>query len=358
MNRVSCPHCHASLQVDSAFAGKAVKCVRCGGTFIAPDENAYSSETDDGIPILLLVAMLIAGHVVVWLLLGIAIGISRSTLLVILAAGAELVVWQRRRAGAWLQQIRESETAQQLASRCREQLRSAFQPKEPSPDSPVMAQVVDDRGDRLVEVQVGRSPSSRREPIYSRSNGKPLNVDLPRDRVVFLGPGTTFDLGRGLLKDPLVYATNASCGDTFCASLIDATLPVAAPNQPHVDDLPYWPSYYESFPEQRSRYLDWLVGGRCDPNIELGYVFIYFYGLERRVLVDELDHLAIIEEIVRLCNIYSHSNSFRSYSSSLLWLTILLASQEQPVAEWFISKAFHATERWNEDVLGMCLTHV
>jgi len=36
----------------------------------------------------------------------------------------------------------------------------------------------------------------------------------------------------------------------------------------------------------RRQGLRWLVDGRQDPNCYIGYVFLYFYGLERRLLVD------------------------------------------------------------------------
>ena len=377
MVNASCPNCLELLQVDAEFAGKTVKCVLCGETFIAPDDDANSADTNDAIPFPVLLVILSGGHFVGLLLLAMMIGIGRSTAITVLIVVVEIAVWQRKRLVVWLQQVQESDTTRQLVERGREQVVNVLGPTSSSARSaarpmttfeePVGADIVDAQDDVLIEIQIGGSSASGRETIYSpwdsqrsrmsRGNGKPLNVDLPKDRVAFFGPGTSLDLGRGALTDPLVYATNAACGDTFGASLIDATLPVAPQNQSLVDDLPYWPSYYESSPEQRSRYLDWLAGGRRDPSIELGYVFIYFYGLERRVLIDGADHLPIIEEIVRLCSIYSHSNSFRNYSSSLLWLTIFLAGRQQPLSELFMSKALHAIERWNEDALGMCLAY-
>lgn len=355
-----------------------MKCAHCGGVFIAPDEDADSTDTDNGISMPVLLVALFGGHFVAGLVLAMIIGMNRSIVLVAVLVGVEVAVWQRRRLGDWLQQALENRAQQQSVVQGRAMNTSVVQPmdfsgrtataSQPTREEPLEAGTGSGRSDLLVEIQMESSAPSGREPICSpwagqqrprtsTGNGNPLNVSLPRDRIVFLGPGTSFDFGRGVLRDPLIYATGAASGDTFCASLIDATLPVALPNQTLVADLPYWPSYYESSPEQRSRYLDWLVGGRCDPNIELGYVFIYFYGLEHRVLVDETDYLPILEEIVRLCGIYHHSNSFRNYSSSLLWLTILLAGRQQPVSEWFVSKALHATERWNEDVLGMCLAY-
>jgi hypothetical protein len=39
-------------------------------------------------------------------------------------------------------------------------------------------------------------------------------------------------------------------------------------------------------PGCRGAYLDWLASDRSDASCPVGYVFIYFYGLERRVLAD------------------------------------------------------------------------
>jgi hypothetical protein len=79
-------------------------------------------------------------------------------------------------------------------------------------------------------------------------------------------------------------------------------------------------------PDQRKNYLDWLIGGRSDPEVELGYVFIYFYGLERRVVVDQRNLDEVADELMRLIPIYGASRSFRGYASRLMWLAIFLQS--------------------------------
>jgi len=71
-------------------------------------------------------------------------------------------------------------------------------------------------------------------------------------------------------------------------STIFTTLPVRAPRDPSlVEKPPYWPTYVHLSEEQRWMYLTWLQ----DPAaaVDLGYVFLYFYGLERRLLTSEFD---------------------------------------------------------------------
>lgn len=84
--------------------------------------------------------------------------------------------------------------------------------------------------------------------------------------------------------------------------------------------MPYWPSYSDIPPKARRAYLEWLAGGRCDPEIGVGYVFLFFYGLERRYFVDGARHEGkmIADEVRRLLAIYGASNSFRGYANRLL----------------------------------------
>ena len=91
------------------------------------------------------------------------------------------------------------------------------------------------------------------------------------------------------------------------------------------EGMDYWPSYSHIPAASRAAYLDWLADGRSDANAYIGYVFLFFYGLERRLLF-ELQHLpeqrgeapALIAEIDRLRSIYGGNHSFDRYSSSLL----------------------------------------
>ena len=66
-------------------------------------------------------------------------------------------------------------------------------------------------------------------------------------------------------------------------ALINPSLPVAR-RKPDVagESMGYWPSYSEISPQAHAAYLSWLAGGRSDPGAYIGYVFLFFYGLERR----------------------------------------------------------------------------
>jgi tellurite resistance protein len=141
---------------------------------------------------------------------------------------------------------------------------------------------------------------------------------LPNETLVIAGHTVT--VGMVWVGDAL-----AGRGSDADPALIDPALPVD--NQsPDINGIRmgYWPSYSTIHPQSRAAYLAWLAGGRRDPAANVGYVFLFFYGLERRVLdtaqgtpliPNELD--AIDRELVRLLAVYGHSSSFKGYATSL-----------------------------------------
>lgn len=109
--------------------------------------------------------------------------------------------------------------------------------------------------------------------------------------------------------------------DRLQNALIDPSLPASgATRDPSGDSMPYWPSYSEIEPQARRTYLEWLAGGRDDSEIGIGYVFLYFYGLEYRLFCEqaEAEFEEIIGEVRRLLSIYGGNNSFRGYAERLL----------------------------------------
>ncbi|WP_187365830.1 TerB N-terminal domain-containing protein [Trebonia kvetii] len=109
-------------------------------------------------------------------------------------------------------------------------------------------------------------------------------------------------------------------------ALIDPRLPVDTRNPDYAGTkMGYWPSYASIPPDCRAAYLHWLLDGRRAPGAYIGYVFLYFYGLERRLLVDSqqspaarAEHPVLVREVERLLRIYGSNGSFSGYASSLL----------------------------------------
>lgn len=116
------------------------------------------------------------------------------------------------------------------------------------------------------------------------------------------------------------------------ASLVDDSLKVENKLSNFEDEsLGYWPKFISLTPKGRGAYLNWLSGSRSDPETPLGYVFIYFYGLERRItvdsikdIVDDAEFKSLFDEILRLKEIYGSSRSFSNYSTRLLEIMCLL----------------------------------
>jgi hypothetical protein len=91
------------------------------------------------------------------------------------------------------------------------------------------------------------------------------------------------------------------------------------------DSIPYWPSYSSIEPAARLAYLKWHASGRSAADAAISFVFLYFYGLERRVLYDYgsttergEEYRLILDEVRRLLSIYGGNSSFRRYASVFL----------------------------------------
>lgn len=123
-------------------------------------------------------------------------------------------------------------------------------------------------------------------------------------------------------------------------SLIDERLSVSPPSAINSmatiysdESLGYWPTYGQLSALCRGIYLDWLASDRTNPHTPIGYVFIYFNGLERRVIesisidnVSDDEFIAIYNEAFRLHNIYGKQSSFHNYSVHFLEFMALVRS--------------------------------
>jgi hypothetical protein len=100
--------------------------------------------------------------------------------------------------------------------------------------------------------------------------------------------------------------------------------------------MTHWPSYSEIPSACRAAYLEWLAHGRNDPDIHISYVFLFLYGLERRVLHDlrnttedctqELTDL--MAEVERLMVLYGHNESFLRDAGNFLEVCWFLQSPQ------------------------------
>lgn len=173
------------------------------------------------------------------------------------------------------------------------------------------------------------------EPPASEVTAEPSTASPAR----WILPGEAITVAGYTLTHGLIYVGDVLAGIHEHVSiepgLINPQLKVD-PEQPdrRGEWMTHWPSYSEIPSGCRAAYLEWLAAGRTDPEIHVGYVFLFLYGLERRVLHDlrtsTADYTAeltqIMNEVERLMRLYDHSESFSRDAACFLEACWLLQS--------------------------------
>lgn len=128
-----------------------------------------------------------------------------------------------------------------------------------------------------------------------------------------------------------------------CRAYIDPSLSVTRSGTDKAGDcMPYWPGYSDISPQCRATYLEWLASGRSDASYNPGYMFLYFYGLERRFFVDQSNEDAkdIVKEVRRLQSLYPDNHSVRRYLGEFLDIAMLAETDLNAIEPIF------ERERW------------
>ena len=179
-------------------------------------------------------------------------------------------------------------------------------------------------------------------PVHTVSPLRPDTLDLVTHNG-WLPAGASVEVAGLTLPGGMLYvggelpARNGSGQDP---AIIDPRLPVDLRNPDWAGStVSYWPSYSRISAQARGAYLTWLAGGRSHPGVPISWVFLFFYGLERRVVVDAAEpgpatsDLPLIRaEVRRLLDLYGgrsaiHSYSFHSYATQFLSLIDVLTSK-------------------------------
>ena len=85
-----------------------------------------------------------------------------------------------------------------------------------------------------------------------------------------------------------------------------------------LDELGYWPNYNRLTKEQQGFYIKWLSDNK--PIIsDLGYAYIYYYGLEYRALNEKKDLKEILFEIIELIKKFPRLNYGYNLASYLIF---------------------------------------
>ena len=157
---------------------------------------------------------------------------------------------------------------------------------------------------------------------------------LAQSRSAWIPPGTTESVAGRKIPGGMVYVggelSPVDGYQTADPALVNPNLSISrGRTDQEGGNLNYWPSFSDIPPSSRGAYLEWLESGRREEDYEIGYVFLFFYGLERRILFDARHDAdarkeipALIDELEALKRTYGPKNSsFRRYCGQLLSYT-------------------------------------
>ena len=117
-------------------------------------------------------------------------------------------------------------------------------------------------------------------------------------------------------------------------SLIDTDLEIRQAADGLVQDIGYYPSYKNLKAENRYVYLNWLRDVTAP--IPIGYVFIFYYGLERHLLFGKFEQA--FDMIVKL-RLFHNNSSFYAYSSDALLIAALYHRRPDMISKIDLNKA-------------------
>ncbi|MCX8505927.1 MAG: TerB N-terminal domain-containing protein, partial [Alphaproteobacteria bacterium] len=147
--------------------------------------------------------------------------------------------------------------------------------------------------DDLFKIQMINIPLAAKKHLIT----KPKAI-IPANTAQWIKPGEKFTLADVTIEGGMVYvgtklkgqpAKNAGKNDP---SLINPCLQIGDKGDFTQSQYQYHYSthYAEISPTARRAYLNWLADGKKHPKADICFFLLYFYGLERRVLIDAFRH--------------------------------------------------------------------
>lgn len=213
----------------------------------------------------------------------------------------------------------------------------------------VIVSAVANGSSQSAQKRTATRPSSRRElstgsPRASASTSSLLQapseaVAVRESQSCWVPAGQTVQVAGLNIPGGMIYvgkSMRSLRGFAMDPALINPSLSVSKDLPDTVGrNLHYWPSYSEVHSTSRAAYLNWLAGGRRDPKVAIGYVFLFFYGIERRVLLDAMysdeaiaEVPALLTEVQELLQVYGSNGSFGRYANAFMDLMVAAASDQ------------------------------
>ncbi|MEL7749685.1 MULTISPECIES: TerB N-terminal domain-containing protein [Citromicrobium] len=184
---------------------------------------------------------------------------------------------------------------------------------------------------RAAEKLARQSQSNQFLNQHSQSK-KPKEKPLPRSQG-WVRKGQSVTIADRTIDGMVYVGKPPRIGSSYygesCRAYIDPSLSVARSGSDKIGgNMPYWPGYSSIPAVCRATYLDWLAGGRQDGTINPGYMFLFFYGLERRFLIDQPpddEKQEIVAEVERLKALFAHNYSAQRYLGEFLDIARIMA---------------------------------
>ena len=176
---------------------------------------------------------------------------------------------------------------------------------------------------KALQIQAKIANPNAQPPIW--------NDFAPVSPGVWHGVGAVTDIAGFHIQDGCIYVGEILTGrreEFQDPCLINPSLPVSKPTTTVPPLKPNQINYQTLTPEQRYQYLQWLSDGKNDPNIESGYILLYLYGLERRLIIDgprenfsTNEKLLLTQELQKLSNLYQNRPEIIKPVSQLMCLS-------------------------------------
>lgn len=181
------------------------------------------------------------------------------------------------------------------------------------------------RADNDVEViKESKQPASDSRSLITRNAFDYLPVHLDILDLLWVGDGPK----KNYVNKPVSSSKFEVDGIVFTMtysgasepSAIYPNLPIQKPTDRPVERPPYYPNYRDLTPEQKGVYWS-LLADPYNTEIDIGYVFILYYGLERHLMNGNFEKA--FDVILKLRDVHTNK-SFQSYSGNALVLSCLL----------------------------------
>ncbi|WP_284055284.1 TerB N-terminal domain-containing protein [Stakelama marina] len=214
------------------------------------------------------------------------------------------------------------------------------------------------RIEELREKLFGHEPAPDQSPSsaeLSNQIGATKETSSPRPIQGWVPKGQTVTIAGREIAGMIYMGVPPRIGSSYyterCGAYIDPAEHVSEfGNDRNGDNLPYWPSYSEIPSICRATYLDWLAGERVDGSISPGYLFLFFYGLERRFLIDQPsdeEKQEIVAEVERLKALFSDNYSVQRYLGEFLDIARIMAMGGFSLDDATLKQAILESRSWD-----------